>query len=223
MNDQDATTDADTVMRAIVNARLSRGLTCVLDITGHPDDRAAYATLGHQHGARLTLAVFNVSLGVCLARQEPRGRVVPEDVIRAQLDETTAVHDSVLYLAGYGTGTHAARPDVRAWHTARTIGPLGQNWGRYTLPGRRPAVRRVLSPGAATRRLDELTGRVDAVVAYIGEHKRVPPARDPAHFQVRSTAVALLYGPKPAYLPTADWDQLRGRVRAALDAARAAR
>lgn len=92
--DQDATGDARTVLTAILDARLSRRLTTVVDATNAaPADRAWLLAIAGRHHMPATAVVFTTALQACLDRQAQRsgpatgrrwGRAVPADVVRAQ-------------------------------------------------------------------------------------------------------------------------------------------
>lgn len=92
--DQDATADARTILAAIVDARLSRRLTTVVDATStSAADRAWLLALAARHQVPAAAVVFLAPLQVCLARQAGRpgpapgrrwGRAVPAAVVRDQ-------------------------------------------------------------------------------------------------------------------------------------------
>jgi predicted kinase len=110
--DQGATADAVTVMHTIVTARLSRGLTTVVDATnGVPSERAVLLAIAARHAVPTAAVVVDTDLDTCLARQHDRpgplpgrrwGRAVPESVIRNQHARTLA---SLSVLPGGGVAT----------------------------------------------------------------------------------------------------------------------
>ncbi len=91
--DQSATRTASAIMHLVVEERMSRGLTTVVDATNAcAQDRAdvvRHATAWERHSIAV---VLHTPLEMCIARQAareqpdlrwPHGRAVPADVIRA--------------------------------------------------------------------------------------------------------------------------------------------
>ena len=119
--DQSATLDAVGLLKAIVEARLARGLTTVVDATnGVPAERAELVALAGARGIAVAAVVVDTDLGVCLARQRARagplpgrrwGRAVPDSVVRNQHARTRASLDA---LPGEGVATvlHLTGPGV---------------------------------------------------------------------------------------------------------------
>ncbi|TDB80210.1 AAA family ATPase [Micromonospora sp. KC721] len=97
-NDQDATADAVALLLTIVDARLSRRLTTVVDATnGVPAERAELLAIAARHQVPAVAVVFGTSLETCLDRQRRRpgplpgrrwGRAVPDSVVRNQHQRT---------------------------------------------------------------------------------------------------------------------------------------
>lgn len=97
-NDQDATADAVALLLAIVDARLSRRLTTVVDATnGVAAERAELLAAAGRHQVPAAAVVFGTALETCLARQRHRplalpgrrwGRAVPDSVVRNQHQRT---------------------------------------------------------------------------------------------------------------------------------------
>jgi predicted kinase len=108
-NDQDATADAVALLLAIVDARLSRRLTTVVDATnGVAAERAGLLAAAGRHQVPAVAVVFGTPLETCLARQRDRpaalpgrrwGRAVPESVVRNQHQRT---RDSLATLTAEG-------------------------------------------------------------------------------------------------------------------------
>jgi len=108
-NDQDATADAVALLLTIVNARLSRRLTTVVDATnGVPAERAQLLSAADRHQVPAIAVVFDTPLETCLDRQRHRptalpgrrwGRAVPESVVRNQHQRT---RDSLVTLTTEG-------------------------------------------------------------------------------------------------------------------------
>ncbi|KAB1943158.1 AAA family ATPase [Micromonospora sp. ALFpr18c] len=103
--DQDATADAVALLLAIVDARLSRRLTTVVDATnGVPAERAELLAAAARHQVPTTAVVFGTTLQTCLDRQRQRpgpvpgrrwGRAVPDSVVRNQHQRTRASLDTL--------------------------------------------------------------------------------------------------------------------------------
>jgi F420-dependent oxidoreductase-like protein len=105
--DQRASRDAFEVLDLILDKRLKRGLTTVIDSTGlEPGRRAAWRELAGRHGVPVHAVVFDAPAAEVRARNRERGSPVPSKVVTAQLRESEGVLD---VLAGEGfAGVHAA-------------------------------------------------------------------------------------------------------------------
>ncbi|RAO26101.1 Protein-serine/threonine phosphatase [Micromonospora noduli] len=94
------TADAVALLLAIVDARLSRWLTTVVDATnGVAAERAELLAAAGRHQVPAAAVVFSTPLETCLARQRHRplalpgrrwGRAVPDSVVRNQHQRTLA-------------------------------------------------------------------------------------------------------------------------------------
>lgn len=85
--DQSATGDAVFALLRVLEARLRRGLTSVIDATStNPDDRATLLATARRYGVPTAAVIVPTPLEVCLARNAARtgDRHVPEDTVRAQ-------------------------------------------------------------------------------------------------------------------------------------------
>lgn len=83
--DLDASADAFRVLRIVVEARLGRRLTTVVDTTGLDADlRADCLAWAAAAGLPAVAVVFDTPLDVCKARSRVRARPVPADVITSQ-------------------------------------------------------------------------------------------------------------------------------------------
>lgn len=93
--DQEATADAVTALHAVLEARLARSLTTVIDGT-HTDQpvRARLVDAARRQGVTPIALLVATPLSVCLERnrQRPENRRVPEDVVRAQHAAIVAAH-----------------------------------------------------------------------------------------------------------------------------------
>jgi F420-dependent oxidoreductase-like protein len=107
--DQRASRDAFEVLDLIVDKRLRRGLTTVIDSTGlEAGRRAGWRALGERHGVPAYAVILEPPAAVVRERNRARGSPVPGKVVTAQLREAADVFDR---LAGEGfAGVHRAGP-----------------------------------------------------------------------------------------------------------------
>jgi predicted kinase len=83
--DQSATPVAAQVQALILDARLARGLTTVVDSTNVlPHVRAGLLARARYWQRPAAAVLFDLPLATCLARNAARTRVVPDDVLRSQ-------------------------------------------------------------------------------------------------------------------------------------------
>jgi F420-dependent oxidoreductase-like protein len=91
-DDLDATGDAFALLDAIVEQRLGRGLTTVVDTLGlDPVRRRAWRDAAARHDVPCVAVGFDVAAEVCRARNRERVRPLPADALRAQLARWAAV------------------------------------------------------------------------------------------------------------------------------------
>jgi F420-dependent oxidoreductase-like protein len=108
-HDQRATKDAFELLELIVQKRLKRRLTTVVDSTAlEPDRRARYVELGREARVPVHAFVFAVDEQTCRARNRQRHQPVPPKVITAQLRAVAEVQ-AVIDAEGFA-GVH--RPDA---------------------------------------------------------------------------------------------------------------
>jgi F420-dependent oxidoreductase-like protein len=107
--DQRASRDAFEVLDLIVDKRLRRRLTTVIDSTGlEPARRAGWRELAGRHAVPVHAVVFDPPAAEVRARNRERGSPVPSKVVTAQLRESEGVLD---VLCGEGfAGVHRAGP-----------------------------------------------------------------------------------------------------------------
>jgi F420-dependent oxidoreductase-like protein len=107
--DQRASRDAFEVLELIVDKRLRRRLTTVIDSTGlEPARRRAWRELAERRGVPVHAVVFDPPAAEVRARNRARGDPVPSKVVTAQLRESEGVLDR---LAAEGfAGVHRAAP-----------------------------------------------------------------------------------------------------------------
>jgi F420-dependent oxidoreductase-like protein len=107
--DQRASRDAFEVLDLIVDKRLRRRLTTVIDSTGlEPRRRAAWRALAERHGVPAHAVVFDPDPAVVRQRNRARGDPVPAKVVAAQVREARAAARS-LFGEGFA-GVHAPEP-----------------------------------------------------------------------------------------------------------------
>lgn len=107
--DQRASKDAFAVLNLIVERRLKRKLTTVIDSTAlESEHRQSYITAARKAGVPVFAIVFDTSDDVCRARNRERDRPVPPKVLKGQLQAATAL-DETIGDEGFD-GTHTAGP-----------------------------------------------------------------------------------------------------------------
>ncbi len=104
-----ASRDAFEVLDLIVEKRLRRRLTTVVDSTGlEPARRDCWRSLGERHGVPVHAVVFDPPASIVRKRNRARGTPVPSKVVTAQLRATEGI---AARLAGEGfDAVHAAGP-----------------------------------------------------------------------------------------------------------------
>jgi F420-dependent oxidoreductase-like protein len=99
-HDQRAGSDAFDVLELVLERRLRRHLTTVVDTVGlDAGRRAGYVARAARHGVACHAVVFTTPPSVCRARNKDRDRPVPPKVLSAQL---AAVAEVAAGLAGEG-------------------------------------------------------------------------------------------------------------------------
>ncbi|MER7072810.1 LLM class flavin-dependent oxidoreductase [Terrabacter sp. NPDC000476] len=131
-HDLDASPDAFTLLEHIVQARLARTLTTVVDTLGtDPTRRRRWLDLARGAGLPAVVVVLDTPAAVCRSRNAARERAVPARVLTSQLASVTG---TVPALADEGWDhVHHVRPDAdadaappapaRAGTTPRAEGP----------------------------------------------------------------------------------------------------
>jgi F420-dependent oxidoreductase-like protein len=95
-DDITASTDAFALLEQIVAARLSRGLTTVIDTLGlDAGRRRAWLELARRHGLACVAVAFDTPAAECRARNRNRDKRIPADVLTAQLKTWRAVRDQL--------------------------------------------------------------------------------------------------------------------------------
>ncbi|GAA0647842.1 hypothetical protein GCM10009548_11570 [Streptomyces malaysiensis subsp. malaysiensis] len=81
--DQSATPTAAQIQNLLLEARLARGLTIVVDSTNVlPHVRAGLLARARYYQRPAVAILFELPLAICLARNTVRARQVPQDVVR---------------------------------------------------------------------------------------------------------------------------------------------
>jgi F420-dependent oxidoreductase-like protein len=94
--DQRASRDAFEVLELIVDKRLRRGLTTVVDSTGlDAERRAGWRALAERHGVAAVVVLFDVPAAVVRRRNRERTAPVPTNVVSAQLRAVDAIADQL--------------------------------------------------------------------------------------------------------------------------------
>ena len=118
--DQSATPVAAQIQDLLLDARLARGLTCVLDSTNLMPHVRTKLLARARYWQRPAVAVLvDVPLAVAEARNAARTRVVPGDVLRTQYDLLPSA--SQLRAEGF-THVHIHRPAVPAALAGHPLG-----------------------------------------------------------------------------------------------------
>jgi F420-dependent oxidoreductase-like protein len=107
--DQRASRDAFELLELIVEKRLRRGLTTVIDSTGlEARRREGWRALAGRHGVPAYAVVFDPPAAVVRERNRARGSPVPSKVVTGQLRESAEVFEA-LESEGFA-GVHRAGP-----------------------------------------------------------------------------------------------------------------
>jgi F420-dependent oxidoreductase-like protein len=120
-DDQSASPAAFDLLERIVDERLKRGLTTVIDTLGlSPDSRARWITKAREAGVPVHAVVFETAPATCEERNRTRERPIPVSVLRRQL---ASFKETVARLEGEGfDGTHREAPVATvAPSIARTV------------------------------------------------------------------------------------------------------
>ena len=93
--DLDASVDAFGLLDTIVNARVGRSLTTVIDTLGldHPR-RLGYLQLARSAGLPAVLVIMNTSPQLCRERNRLRDRPVPAPILAEQLGKIKSMVDA---------------------------------------------------------------------------------------------------------------------------------
>ena len=90
--DQRAGTDAFDVLELVLQRRLRRRLTTVVDTLGiEPKRRRRYVELARRHGMAAHVVAFDTPAAECRSRNRARGSPVPDRVLAAQIRDWEAI------------------------------------------------------------------------------------------------------------------------------------
>jgi F420-dependent oxidoreductase-like protein len=180
-DDVTASTDAFALLDEVVERRLARRLTTVVDTLGLDDQRRRqWLALARRHTLPCVAVAFDTPAAECRARNRTRAKRIPADVLTAQLRAWTRIRDT-LPTEGYDAvltpqpvrvvphtflgATEAARRQ----HAQPTGLRFGLHIGEFTFPDG--------APGAAPR-LREIAGAAEAAgfdAVYVMDHFRQIP------------------------------------------------
>lgn len=108
-HDQRASKDAFAVLDLIVERRLKRRLTTVIDSTAlEAERRGSYRAAAKKAGVPVFAIVFDTSDDLCRARNKERDQPVPAKILKGQLETAAAVRDAI-ETEGFD-GVHVAAP-----------------------------------------------------------------------------------------------------------------
>jgi F420-dependent oxidoreductase-like protein len=95
-DDLAASDDAFALLEHIVDARVRRGLTTVVDTLGlDPKRREAWRELAQRHGVASVAVTFTATIAECRARNRAAGKAVPERVLSQQVRQAREQHDAI--------------------------------------------------------------------------------------------------------------------------------
>jgi F420-dependent oxidoreductase-like protein len=95
-DDLDASVDAFALADTIVEHRLGRGLTTVVDTLAlDADRRASYRDAARRHDVPCVAVAFDITAKLCRERNRTRARPLPADVLTAQLKRWAEVRDGL--------------------------------------------------------------------------------------------------------------------------------
>jgi F420-dependent oxidoreductase-like protein len=95
-NDQSASTAAFELLERIVDERLKRGLTVVIDSMGFDDEgRARWIDKAHDAGVPAHAVVFDTPAEVCERRNGSREKPIPKSALKRQISRFATVVQSV--------------------------------------------------------------------------------------------------------------------------------
>jgi F420-dependent oxidoreductase-like protein len=108
-NDQSASTAAFEILERIVDERLRRGLTVVIDTLGYDDEaRARWISKAHDSDMPAHAVTFDTPAEVCEQRNQARDKPIPKSVLKRQISRFAVVARNVA--SEPFDGVHAQQP-----------------------------------------------------------------------------------------------------------------
>lgn len=142
-----ASTDAFALLEEIIDRRVARGLTTVIDTTGmDAGRRARWRALAREHGMACVAVAVDATANTCRARNRARPHPVPAAALTAQLRAWPAVRDG---LAGEGFDRVLAAEPVRVVPESFTRSGAAEQRQRDEPVGLRFALHLSTFPGGA--------------------------------------------------------------------------
>jgi F420-dependent oxidoreductase-like protein len=174
-----ASTDAFALLAEIVERRVARRLTTVIDTTGlDADRRARWRALARTHAMACVAVAFDSPAAQCRARNRARTHPVPADALTAQLRAWPGVRDA---LAGEGFDQVLAPDPVRVVPPAFAAAGAASVRQRERPVGLRFALHLPAFPGGAATLAPRLRGIAAGAEAagfdaiYVMDHFRQIP------------------------------------------------
>jgi predicted kinase len=100
--DRAATDDMFAVLQLALSARLNRRLSTAIDSTAlEQARRLAYLVAARRNNMTTVAVVFRTSAATCLEQNRARQRQVPDEIIRAHVEQTAALRPSDLLAEGF--------------------------------------------------------------------------------------------------------------------------
>lgn len=100
--DRAATVDMFAVLELALDARLNRRLSTAIDSTAlEPIRRLAYLGAARRNNMKAVAVVFRTSAANCLEQNRARQRQVPDEIIRAHVEQTVALQEIDLLVEGF--------------------------------------------------------------------------------------------------------------------------
>lgn len=198
-DDVAASTDAFAVLDEVVNRRIARRLTTVIDTLGlDPQRRAQWLGLARRHDLACVAVAFDTPAAECRARNRSRVKKIPADVLTSQLRSWPASRDA-LRAEGYDAvltpqtvrvvpeALVTAAAAARRQYEQPTGLRFGLHLGAYTFEGGTPRTAERLRDIATTA---EAAG-FDAI--YVMDHFRQIPQLGRAWEDFLESYTALAY------------------------------
>ncbi len=193
-HDLRASVDAFAVLDDVVERRMKRRLTTVIDSLGtDPQRRTTWRALAERHGVPCVAVIFDVPAAQVRKQNRSRPERVPDEVLRKQLAEWPGVVDAVrsepfhaVHVAESTTPAAVVPPSMMR-RAAGAVGPaaasvepgtgrlqFGLQLPRFVLPGGPPAM------GAQLRAIAAAADRAGLDSLWVMDHFRQIPMMGPA-------------------------------------------